>query len=75
MLRMFCYTLPDLSEFGFIKIQNSRLIALLTNNTGFEPESRTLIDRARNVTSPIWSCIDLLAGPKIHIVGLSARNR
>ena len=33
--------------------------------------SRTVIGRTRHVTSPIWSCIDWLAGPKILIVGLS----
>ena len=30
-----------------------------------------MIGRIRHVTSPIWSRIDWLAGPKIRIVGLS----
>ena len=30
-----------------------------------------MIGRIRDVTSPIWSRIDWLAGLKIHIVGLS----
>ena len=33
-------------------------------------ESRTVIGRTRHVTSPIWSHIDWLNGPKIRIVGL-----
>ena len=33
-------------------------------------DSRTMIGRTRHVTSPIWSRIDWLAGPKIRIVGL-----
>ena len=36
-----------------------------------ERDSRTVIGRTRHVTSPIWSRIDWLAGPKIRIVGLS----
>ena len=35
-------------------------------------DSRTLIGRTRHVTSPIWSRIDWLTGPKIRIVGLSS---
>ena len=31
----------------------------------------TVIGRTRHVTSPIWSRIDWLTGPKILIVGLS----
>ena len=31
---------------------------------------RTVIGRTRHVTSPIWSRIDWLTGPKIRIVGL-----
>ena len=34
-------------------------------------DSRTVIGRTRHVTSPIWSRIDWLTGPKIRIVGLS----
>ena len=34
-------------------------------------DSRTVIGRIRHVTSPIWSHIDWLTGPKIRIVGLS----
>ena len=34
-------------------------------------DSRTMIGRTRHVTSPIWSGIDWLTGPKICIVGLS----
>ena len=30
-----------------------------------------MIGRTRHVTSPIWSRIDWLTGPKIRIVGLS----
>ena len=33
--------------------------------------SCTVIGRTRHVTSPIWSRIDWLTGPKIRIVGLS----
>ena len=33
--------------------------------------SRTVIGRTSLVTSPIWSHIDWLAGPKIRIVGLN----
>ena len=36
-----------------------------------DQDSRTVIGRIRHVTSPIWSRIDWLAGPKIRIVGLS----
>ena len=48
-------------------------IALLTNNTGFGPgfSYSDVIGRIRHVTSPIWSRIDWLAGPKIRIVGLA----
>ena len=35
-------------------------------------DSRTVIGRIRHMTSPIWSRIDWLAGPKIRIVGLCA---
>ena len=31
----------------------------------------TVIGRTRHMTSPIWSRIDWLTGPKIRIVGLS----
>ena len=34
-------------------------------------DSRIVIGRIHHVTSPIWSRIDWLAGPKIRIVGLS----
>ena len=51
-----------------ISIQD--IIALLTNNMGFDRDSRTVIGRTRYVTSPIWSGIDWLTGPKIRIVGL-----
>ena len=34
-------------------------------------DSRTVIGRTRHVTSPVWSRIDWLTGPKIRIVGLS----
>ena len=34
-------------------------------------DSRTVIGRTHHVTSPIWSRIDWLTGPKIRIVGLS----
>ena len=34
-------------------------------------DSRTVIGRTRHVTSPIWSPIDWLTGPKIRIVGHS----
>ena len=34
-------------------------------------DSRTVIGRIRQVTSPIWSSIDWLDGPKIRIVGLN----
>ena len=34
-------------------------------------DSRTVIGRISHVTSPIWSRIDWLTGPKIRIVGLS----
>ena len=51
-----------------ISIQD--IIALLTNNMGFYWDSRTVIGRTRHVTSPIWSRIDWLTGPKIRIVGL-----
>ena len=47
------------------------IIALLTNNMGFGPGSRTVIRRSRHVINPICSLIDWLAGPKIRIVGLS----
>ena len=30
-----------------------------------------VISRTRHVTSPIWSRVEWLAGPKIRIVGLS----
>ena len=30
-----------------------------------------MIGRTRHMTSPIWSCIGWLTGPKIRIVGLS----
>ena len=43
----------------------------LTDNTGFEPGPPAVIGRTRHGTSPIWSHIDWLAGPKIRIVGLS----
>ena len=43
------------------------LPCLHTNNTGFGP----VIGKTRHVTSPIWSHIDWLTGPKTHIVGLS----
>ena len=33
--------------------------------------SRTVIGRIRHVTSPIWSRIDWLTGPKIRVVGFS----
>ena len=33
-------------------------------------DSRTVIGRTRHVTSPIWSRINWLTGPKIRIVGL-----
>ena len=33
--------------------------------------SRTVIGRTRHVTSPIWSRVDWLTGPKIRIVGLN----
>ena len=36
-----------------------------------DQDSRTVIGRTRHVTSPIWSRIDWLTGPKIRIVGLS----
>ena len=32
-------------------------------------DSRTVIGKTRHVTSPIWSRIDWLTGPKIRIVG------
>ena len=32
--------------------------------------SRAVIGRTRHVTSPIWSRIDWLTGPKIRIAGL-----
>ena len=57
-----CKTLRSISVYMFI--------ALLTNNTGFGRDSRTVIDRTRHVTSPIWSRIDWLICPKIHIVCL-----
>ena len=34
-------------------------------------DSLAVIGRIRCVTSPIWSCIDWLTGPKIRIAGLS----
>ena len=34
-------------------------------------DSRAVIGRTRHVTSPIWSRIDWLTGPKIRIVGFS----
>ena len=34
-------------------------------------DSRTVIGRTRHVIRPIWSRIDWLTGPKIHIIGLS----
>ena len=36
-----------------------------------DQDSRTVIGRIHHVTSPIWSRIDWLAGPKIRIVDLS----
>ena len=36
-----------------------------------DQDSRTVIDRTRHMTSPIWSRIDWLTGPKICTVGLS----
>ena len=36
-----------------------------------DQDSRTVIGRIHQVTSPIWSRIDWLAGPKIRIVDLS----
>ena len=36
-----------------------------------DQDSPTVIGRTRHVTSPIWSRIDWLTGPKIRIVGLS----
>ena len=34
-------------------------------------DSRTVVGRTDHVTSPIWSRIDWLTGPKIRIVGFS----
>ena len=34
-------------------------------------DSRTVIGRTGHMTSPVWSRVDWLTGPKIRIVGLS----
>ena len=47
------------------------IIASLANNTASDRDSRTVIGRTCHLTSPIWSRIDWLTGPKIRIVGLS----
>ena len=53
-----------ITDFAFALIKAIPIIiALLTNNTSF--------GRARHVTSPIWSRIDWLTGPKIRTVGFS----
>ena len=62
-----CLCLKD--KLGLCSI--NLLIALLTNNTGIGPDSRTVIGRTGHVTCPIWSRNDWLTGPKIRIVGLS----
>ena len=48
-----------------------RLLPCLQTIKVSDWDSRTVIDRTRHVTSPIWSCIDWLAGPEIRIVGIS----
>ena len=52
-------------------VNKSILLPCLQTIRVSDRDSRTVIGRIRHVTSPIWSRIDWLAGPKIPIVGLS----
>ena len=49
----------------------NQLLACLQTIQVLDRNSRTVIGRTRHVTSAIWSRIDWLTFPKIHIVGLS----
>ena len=52
-------------------VNKSILLPCLQTIRFSDRDSRTVIGRTRLVTSPIWSRIDWLTGPKICIVGFS----
>ena len=60
-----------ISWYGLVNtIQYNTLLPCLQTIRVSDRDSRTVIDRTRHVTSPIWSRTDWLTGPKIRIVGL-----
>ena len=62
---------PWLIVISPISLQYGLLLPCLPTIRVTDRDSRTVIGRTRHVTSPIWSRIDWLTGPKIRIVGLS----
>ena len=54
-----------------MNVQYNVLMPCLQTIRVSDRDSRTLIGRTRHVTTPIWSRIDWLIGPKIRIAGLS----
>ena len=54
-----------------LMVQYEVLLICLQTIRVSDRDSRAEIGRTRHLTSPIWSRIDWLTGPKIRIVGLS----
>ena len=71
----FCFCLLKVFDFpvqyDFLAVQYDFLLPCLQTIRVWDRDSLTVIGRTRHVTSPIWSRIDWLTGPKIRIVGLS----